>query len=77
MFVVYLLLILNLASVQLETTIWYNTLGRYVKNILRLTTSQNRYLQLILKEGRKDSSVPLDSYLKILPVERLFVFKVL
>ena len=38
---------------------------------------QNYFMRIILKKCKRDSSFPLYTQLKILPVQHLFVFKVL
>ncbi|KAG8319844.1 hypothetical protein J6590_108404 [Homalodisca vitripennis] len=51
--------------------------GTYNFLINRLRTTQNYFLRIILKKAKRESSFPLYSQLKILPIQHLFIFKVL
>lgn len=51
--------------------------GAYSYLINRLRTTQNHFIRIILSKNIRDSSFPLFKQLKILPIEHLFVFKVL
>lgn len=51
--------------------------GAYKYLIDKLRTTQNYFLRIILKKPKRTSSFPLYQELKILPIQHLYVFKVL
>lgn len=51
--------------------------GTFKYNIDKLRVAQNSFIRIILRKNRRESSFPLFRQLNILPVQHLFIFKVL
>lgn len=51
--------------------------GTFRTLINRLRVTQNFYMRVILKKTKRESSFPLFRRLKVLPIQNLFIFKVL
>jgi hypothetical protein len=62
------------SRLQYGVTIWGGTVKTSI-NKLRVT--QNVFIRIIKKKNKRESSFPLFQNLKILPIQNLFVFKVL